>query len=290
MKILTDVHKIDLHMHTMISDGTDTPAEIISNVKKAGIGLFSATDHDAIRACGEIKSLLKEDDPMFISGIELSCRDKQGKYHILGYGYDDSANAICTCVKDGHELRIMKAGLRLDYLKDNFGIVFTPEDVQWLYSNTNPGKPHIANLMVKHGYAQTIKDAFARYLTKMEVTSVYIHPEEAIDVILKSGGIPILAHPSYGSGDELIVGEEMEARLQRLISFGLRGVEAFYSGFTDKLQAEILGLAEKYKLYVTAGSDYHGKNKMIALGDNNLDDIKDGPAGMMRFLEDVPYR
>ena len=79
----------------------------------------------------------------------------------------------------------------------------------------------------------------------------------------------------------------MEQRLRRLMSFGLQGVEAYYSGFTDKLRQEILSLAEKYKLHVTAGSDYHGKNKMIELGDTNLEDAAQGPAGMKRFLEKV---
>ena len=69
----------------------------------------------------------------------------------------------------------------------------------------------------------------------------------------------MLAHPFYGSGDQLILGEEMEERLKRLQGFGLQGVEAYYSGFSPKLIAQMLKLAERYQLYVTAGSDYHGK-------------------------------
>ena len=77
--------KIDLHMHTTVSDGTDTPEEILANVKEAGIELFSVTDHDAVKAGPMIRDLLKEGDPLFLTGAEFSCKDEEGKYHILGY-------------------------------------------------------------------------------------------------------------------------------------------------------------------------------------------------------------
>jgi hypothetical protein len=83
------------------------------------------------------------------------------------------------------------------------------------------------------------------------------------------------------------MGEEMENRLLHLLDFGIQGLEAYYSGFSPKLQDEILELAEKYDLYVTAGSDYHGNNKMVKLGDNRLASIDQGPEGLQRFLRDV---
>ena len=281
------IRKIDLHMHTTVSDGTSSPEEIIAEVRNTGIDLFSVTDHDAIMACEMIPDLLRNGDPAFIPGIEFSCRDEDGKYHILGYGYDPAASAIRSIVKEGHQKRLEKLSLLLEILKDQYNIVFSGEDIRRLYENNNPGKPHIANLMVKYGYAESIRDAFKRILNKASIPSVYIRPETAIDAVLRSGGIPVLAHPSYGSGDELIVGEEMEKRVRKLIGFGLQGAEAYYSGFTPKLQAEILGLAGKYGLYVTAGSDYHGTNKLVTLGSSHLDDVQDGPEGLKRFLSDI---
>ena len=127
-------------------------------------------------------------------------------------------------------------------------------------------------------------------LNRLHVPSSYIRPEAAITAILESGGIPVLAHPPFGSGDELILGEEMELRLRKLMDFGIQGVEGYYSGFTDKLQAQMLDFADRFGLYVTAGSDYHGTSKMIPLGDTNLPDAAQGPAGLRRFLEDVPQR
>ena len=279
--------KIDLHMHTNVSDGTDLPLGIVKCVKSAGITLFSVTDHDAIKGCSAIEKSLSEDDPAFIFGVEFSCKDEDGKYHILGYGYDPQSPSIREIVDTAHNLRMKKFSKRLDFLEKEFGFIFSAQDREGLFALNNPGKPHIANLMVKYGYAQTKEIAIENYINKFSVRSEYIRPETAISAILDAGGIPVLAHPSYGCGDELIIGEDMDSRLKKLIGFGLKGVEAFYSGFTPPLQKEILAFAEKYRLYVTAGSDYHGSNKLVLLGDTNLLAKSEYPEGLKRFLKDV---
>ena len=281
------IGKIDLHMHTTVSDGTDTPEELLANVRKAGLDVFSATDHDSIMTGDRISALLEEDDPLFITGVEFSCRDEEGKYHILGYGYDPEADAIFSITDKGHALRMKKTWDRLVFLEKEFGFEFGDEEVYELLGRDNPGKPHIAKLMVEHGYASSIKEAIDKYIDQKRFPNVYIRPEEAIRAIEESGGISVLAHPSYGSGNELIVGREMDERLQRLTAMGLRGVEAYYSGFTLKLQEEILAFASEYDLYVTAGSDYHGQNKMIEIGDNNLESVDGAAEGLKRFLKDV---
>ena len=279
--------KIDLHMHTTVSDGSDSPEDIIAYVKEAGIDLFSVTDHDAVKGCKIIKDLLSDDDPKFINGAEFSCKDEKGKYHILGYNYDPDAESITRLVDLGHGYRINKVKRRLEYIKEEFGFHFPDKEIQKLFSLDNPGKPHIGNLMVKYGYAETKEKAIKDFIDRIRFGSEYVRPEEAIEGILKAGGIPILAHPSYGSGDQIIIGEEMDDRLRHLMGFGLQGIEAFYSGFSGKLTQEMLSFAEKYDLYVTAGSDYHGRNKLVVLGDNGLDKAADGPAGLRRFLEAI---
>ena len=278
---------IDLHMHTTVSDGTDTPEEILARVRDAGIDLFSVTDHDAIKAAGIIPGILSDGDPAFLPGVELSCRDGEGKYHILGYGYDPAAEPINTVVSDGHRRRIDKVKYRLAALRKEYGFTFPDKELEKLFSLYNPGKPHIGNLMVKLGYVKTRDEAIRDYLNKIRTPSVYLRPEEAIEAILASRGVPVLAHPTYGSGEELILGEEMDERLKRLTGFGLRGLEIFYSGFTEKIRAQLLGLAEQYDLYITAGSDYHGGNKLIELGDTGLEEGMPFPAGLRRFLDEV---
>ena len=278
---------IDLHMHTTVSDGTDTPREILANVKAAGIEMFSVTDHDAIKAGQIIRKLLKPEAPIFVTGVEFSCKDEQGQYHILGFGYDPNGRAIQQVVTYGHQLRMKKVLARLDFLKKTFGFIFPEDEVERLIALDNPGKPHIGNLMVKYGYAESKEQAIKEFINQIHFGSEYVRPEQAIEGILASGGIPVLAHPCYGSGDQLILGEEMDERLQRLMAFGLKGVEAYYSGFSQKLRDQMLTLAGRYDLYVTAGSDYHGTNKLIELGDTGLDSADAWPEGLRRFVDDV---
>ena len=279
--------KIDLHMHTTVSDGTDTPAEILEAVKKEGLEMFAVTDHDAVKGCLMIRELLQPGDPFFLVGTEFSCKDEEGKYHILGYAYDPDSEPVQTVIKTGHRYRMKKLDARLAFLADEFGFRLPDEEVEALKALDNPGKPHIGNLLTRYGYTESKDIAITQYINKLRVRNEYVRPEEAIKGILASGGIPVLAHPSYGSGDQIIVGEEMDERLKRLIGFGLQGVEAFYSGFTAKLQNEMLRFAEKYNLYVTAGSDYHGGNKLIPLGDTNLMPDTECPPGLHRFMEAV---
>jgi predicted metal-dependent phosphoesterase TrpH len=286
-RTMDTMRKIDLHMHSTVSDGTDTPVELLERVRQAGLELFALTDHDAIKGYRMILDARTEGDPKVLPGVEFSCKDEQGKYHILGYNYDPESAGIRYVVDLGHRYRMKKLTKRLDFIRDKFGFSFPEEEEQRLYALDNPGKPHIANLMVKYGYAPSKEDAFNEYLDQATFKNEYVRPEEAIQGILASGGIPVLAHPAYGSGDELIVESEMDDRLKRLIGYGLQGVEAFYSGFSLKLRLETLYFAKKYDLYVTAGSDYHGKNKMIAIGDTWLDEMLMIPVGMKRFFEAV---
>lgn len=280
------IKSLDLHMHTTVSDGTDTPQNIVSCVRDAGIDLFSVTDHDDIQGAVEVSGMpaILNGEILFIKGVEFSCKDEDGKYHILGYQYDETSSEILDVVHEAHEIRIRKVSQRIEFLKEEFGMTFDDKDIEQIYHNSNPGKPHIAKLMMKYGYAQSIPEAMKNYLNKKKFRGGNIRPEQAIRAILGAGGIPVLAHPSYGDGSQIIVGELMNQRLQKLIGFGLQGVECYYSGFSEKLTNEMLGFAEKYDLYVSAGSDYHGENKLVRLGETNLSDYPEWSPRLEQFL------
>ena len=284
---------IDLHMHSTCSDGTDEPLKLLERVRECGLGMFSLTDHDATSGCEIILEKLADSAAgadacfYFLTGVEFSCQDSGGKYHILGYGYDLKAASICRLVKTGHALRMKKLDGRIEFLKDQFGFVFSEEDIAMVKSLPNPGKPHLAQLMLKYGYVETKKEAFHEYLNKKRFKVDHIRPEKAIEGILGAGGIPVLAHPSYGDGDQIIVGQELRERIEYLMQMGIKGLEAYYSGFTPKLEGELLGYAGEYDLDVTAGSDYHGTNKLIPMGETNLEDTADAAAGLTRFLTTV---
>ena len=112
--------KIDLHMHSTVSDGTDRPEEILEKVREAELSVFSVSDHDAIKCSTIIPGLLKSGDPEFITGVEFSCKDEEGKYHILGYGYDPEAQAVQSLVEKSHSFRLEKVHVRLAFLRDEF--------------------------------------------------------------------------------------------------------------------------------------------------------------------------
>ena len=281
---------IDLHMHSRVSDGTDTPEELLARVREAGIGLFALTDHDAIHGSKLVVAARTSNDPHFLTGVEFSCTDEGGKYHILGYGYEVSADPINEVVDAAQGIRMMKVKARLEALTREFGFEFPPEEVEALLANERPGKPHIGNLMTRLGYAESKEDAITNYIDRLRVPSPHIRPEQAIEGILASGGVPILAHPIFGDGNDLITGSKMEERLRHLMDFGIQGVEAYYSGFSKKMRDELLGYADKYDLLVTAGSDYHGSNKPVRLGGTNLEDVSAAHRGVQRFLETVASR
>lgn len=282
-------------MHSTVSDGTNTPSEILSRARGNGLDLFSLTDHDAIRGCAVIRDILKQeksagaeaDWPRFVNGVEFSCKDEEGKYHILGYNYDIDAPSIRGVVELGHSYRMRKVHERLRFLEEEFGFVFSEEDKEKLLASDNPGKPHIANLMVKYGYAKNRSQGIREYIDRKRFGSEYVRPEESIRGILDAGGIPILAHPAYGSGDQIVLGDELDARVQRLKGMGLAGVEAYYSGFTPVITQQLLDIAARLDIFITAGSDYHGANKMIAMGDTGLARVSDAAEGLRRFLEAI---
>lgn len=270
----------DLHMHSIYSDGTDTPAALLKKVKAAGIDLFSLTDHDSCDGCAEMQKVLQPDDPAFIYGVEFSCRDNKGKYHILGYGYDPEKSSILEAVQITHSTRMDKAKNRLRFLEENYGFAFSEEEQNEFLALENPGKPHLAKMMLARGYVADKAEAF-RILGGYHGKERYLSPEEAIDAILFADGIPVLAHGILADGSKVLTEEATEERISRLKANGLMGLECYYSGFTELQKSSMLKFAEIYNLFVTAGSDYHGANKTVKLGNTN----QPSPEVMQRFYK-----
>ena len=280
---------IDLHIHTNASDGTDSPRQLLSEIRKSNIGFFSITDHDDIDGCRQMRKLLMDDDPLFLNGVEFSCKDEMGRYHILGYAYDLDSPKINALVSRMHALRIEKIRGRIKKLAEH-NYRFSQEDIDRLLRLKNPGKPHLGNLMVKYGYAEGRDQAIRDVINDLHVKGEPTGPAQVIEAITESGGLPVLAHPVFGSGNQKIRGEELENRIRHLMRIGLAGVEGFYSGFSPEQKTEVIALAEKYDLYITAGSDYHGFNKKVALGQTNLGPGREWPEGLIRFIRITQQR
>ena len=262
------MYKADLHLHTTASDGSDTPAALIDRAREKGIEVIAITDHDTI--AGSVEALgLSADGIKIITGIEFSCK-YSGEYgfecHILGYGFDPESEAILSAIRHGREMRLFKLEARLKYLRERFGISFTDEDIAWLHSLNSVARPHLGQLLIKYGYVATMSEAFDKYLKVDGFPDDRIDAGEAISAIKAAGGIPVYAHSIGGEREVRIGKEELERRVDALVSLGLMGLECYYSRYSEEDEAMLLSVAEERRLLVSGGSDYHGENKTVPLG------------------------
>ncbi|MCF0123486.1 MAG: PHP domain-containing protein [Ruminiclostridium sp.] len=256
---------IDLHMHSAASDGTDAPEELAAQIRRAGLRVFSLTDHDTLDGCIVLMDHLPE-NLTFIPGIEFSCIAQGKKCHILGYGYDPKAPSMAQALEAGRALRMEKLNRRLRHLDMVHGIRFSGEDLDWLFSLNSPGKPHLAQLIVRHNRAENAEEAIRTYIDGCKGGDDRIDAELAIRGILEAGGIPVWAHPLGGEGEKHISGDEFSARLRILMGLGIQGLECFYSRYTREEEAFLLQEAQRHNLLVSGGSDYHGTAMDIPLG------------------------
>ena len=272
---------IDLHMHTIMSDGTDDEEELIEKIKENNIKIFSITDHDNIEACKKIqknyKNLILKNNLKFINGIEFSTDFNGKSRHILAYNFDINNEIINALIKEGKEKRTSRLDKRFKALKDEFNIVFSEEEMKKLYSYNNLGKPQIANLLIEKGYAKTIKEAIEKYLYH-KFGSDKLSASYVIKKINSAGAISILAHGLGGESEDSISIEEFKEDIKEFVRFSVQGLECYYSKYDASQRELIKAEAKKYNLLLSGGSDYHGKNKAVKLGDvgkGYIADIKD---------------
>lgn len=251
---------IDMHIHTTFSDGEYAPDETIQKAINNNIGIMAITDHDNIEGIKRVdKTLYPEIE--IINGIELSAKVRKGTMHILGYGIDlknpDLNNKIIELRKNS--LRAVKA--IVEQIKHDYNIVFSNEDIEELYNKTeykNIGRPDVAKLCIKYGYTKTSPEAFRKYLgpahEKTREKSKGIQYEECIDLIRKSGGIPVLAHPVTLDMNYV----EFIDTLKHMIEVGLGGLEVYHSLHDEFDTNYYLNVAKEYNLLISGGSDYHG--------------------------------
>ena len=263
-------HKVDLHIHTTASDGSDSPRVLARNISDSGIGLFSVTDHDTITGALAMEPLVPE-GVRFVRGIEFSCADPAGKCHILGYGYDPDHPVFRAALAEGRQLRLAKMALRIEALARDHGVVLTDGELQWVMSHESPGKPHLGKVLMDRGLAPTLDRAIRDYLRDVPGRD-RIDAKTAVEAITAAGGFPVWAHPLGGEGEKRLTPERFSRLLQVLLGYGIRGMECWYSRYSMADVDFLLEQADRHGLTVTGGSDYHGTNKQdLPLGRLNTD-------------------
>lgn len=256
---------VDLHIHTTASDGSDSPPVLAEKIAAAGLKLFSVTDHDTIDGARAMETLVPV-GVRYIPGVEFSCWDPAGKCHILGYGCDHQHPAFRAALEEGRRLRLEKLHLRVQRLEEEFGVVLTNAEAEWLARQNSPGKPHLGRILLERGMAENIDEAIRRYLKNVPARD-RIDAKTAVKAILASGGVPVWAHPLGGEGEKRLIPEKFEKLLETLIAYGIRGMECHYSRYSPEEAVFLEHTARERGLLVTGGSDYHGSNKRgITLG------------------------
>ena len=243
---------IDLHIHTSCSDGIDTPEEIVETALNKGYKVISITDHDTLEGVIRGVEAARGTPLELIPGIELSSLDNDDDIHILGYYIDYHDPEFVKRIAFFMEKRRERAEEIVKCL-NHLGLDVTIEAVLKISHGAAIGRPHIAEALLSKNLISSFNEAFTRYIGMngpAYVPKYRITPREVIEIILKNGGIPVIAHPNVIHRDDII---------PELIEYGLMGIEAIHPLHTPEKQYHYRKLAEKYGLIVTGGSDWHGK-------------------------------
>ena len=257
---------IDLHVHSTKSDGSFTPTELVDYALEKGLSAFALTDHDTTEGLDEAIDYAQKlamanpgKEIEVIPGIEFSTEYMGKDVHIVGLYIDynsDYFKKYITQFQDSRTLRNIKMCAKLT----EQGVPVTYEELQAYFPGSVLTRAHYAKYLLQKGYVKSMPEAFDRYvgdhapcfLPREKVT-----PAQAVELILKVGGIPVLAHPIlYHLSDA-----RLDALVKELKAAGLVAIEAVYSTYNTAEERQIRGLAAKYDLLISGGSDFHGTTK-----------------------------
>ncbi|MGM0441185.1 MAG: PHP domain-containing protein [Elusimicrobiota bacterium] len=244
--------KVDLHLHSTLSDGKLTPVELIKQAKKKNLKAVAITDHDITEGIESAIRYGAKTGIEVIPGIELSCEYKSTEVHLLGYFINWENRWFQSKLKVLQKARERRAYHILNKLQ-NIGVNI---DEQMLFAQAGSGaigRMHFARCLVKIGEVKTVREAFREYLGKncpAFVRKLRLTPVEALNMIHRVAGISVLAHPSFGVSHKNFI--------RRLARLGLSGIEIYHPHVSEEEQKKFKATAYELGLFVTGGSDSHG--------------------------------
>ena len=245
--------QVDLHVHSTASDGRLTPAEVIREAAERGLVYIALADHDSVDGIAAARAAAQSLPHLtVIPGIEISTDIPQGEVHILGYFIDYNDPQLLAQLEDFKNSRLRRAQAMVAKL-DGLGVHIDWQRVLEIAGASTIGRPHIAQAMMEKGCVPSFKDAFDEYLGHGKPAYVErekMLPAEAVAIIIKARGLPVLAHP--------LTTEDPEGLISELKPAGLVGMEAYYKDYTAEEVEGLVALAQKHGLIATGGSDFHG--------------------------------
>jgi predicted metal-dependent phosphoesterase TrpH len=247
------VSQVDLHTHSNASDGKLTPDAIVRMAAGLGLKYVSVTDHDTVAGIpAALKAAQAFPGLTFIPGVEISTEVTEGEVHVLGYFIDFTSTALQQSLEGFRNSRLGRAQGMIAKLA-KLGINIDWARVQEIAGDATVGRPHIARAMLEKGYIKTFEEAFEKYIGHggpAYVERDKMTPAEAVALIQRSRGLPVLAHP--------FTVNEPEALVKKLKPAGLVGLEAYYKDASPQDIKNMVSLAKAQGLIATGGSDYHG--------------------------------
>jgi 3',5'-nucleoside bisphosphate phosphatase len=281
---------IDLHTHSNVSDGSDLPARIPELAKEAGCSAVALTDHDSLAGIGAARQRAAEVGVGFVAGCEVSCLSPgSGGMHVLVYFVDDEAGPLGDELGRLRHDRTRRNLALVDQLA-SLGIPITYDRVVALAGGeVGVGRPHFATALVELGVADSIDDAFARYLGNGRpgyVGKARLTGADVAKVAHNSGGVAVLAHP-FSMG---LIGGDLVRAVSDLADAGFAGIEVLYGRYSPRQRQALNHLAHRFDLVATGGSDYHGTIKPDLAVGTGRGDLKVADAVLDRLERRRPDR
>ena len=247
--------KIDLHIHTTYSDGAYSPEQVVDTALDCNLDVIALTDHDNILSHKVAMDYVKKQgyNLEIIPGVEINTIYKGYEVHILGYYMDTNNPDFVQLLKNQQQARINQTTQIVELLNKKAGIRVKFEDIKSLVApGGSIGRPHIARAITAVGGVANVMEAYSKYIndsSPVYVTRKTVSPHDAVEMINEAGGIPVFAHPI-----DVDISEKLT---KELVSYGLRGIEAYHRKHSPAVVEYFSSLAEKYGLIITGGSDFH---------------------------------
>ncbi|SHK53686.1 hypothetical protein SAMN02745163_03996 [Clostridium cavendishii DSM 21758] len=246
--------RADLHMHTRASDGTLTPKELIKQIIENNIDIFAVTDHDTIGSIEETRKLAKEHGKIFIPGVEISSLLDGEVFHILAYNFDENHKEFIDLIKNNEHLLEKKDDDSIKMLIEHGFDLDFEEYLQYEHNPMNGGWKTL-NFLKEKGLCSNVNEFFTKIFVRERALEYpdFPHPKEVIEMIIKAGGVPILAHPRYGKSKFTL-----EETLENFKNWGVKGIECLHPHHNKDVINKLKEYCIQNNLIITGGSDYHG--------------------------------
>jgi predicted metal-dependent phosphoesterase TrpH len=244
--------RLDLHLHSTASDGSDPPVDVAAKAAREGVEIIALTDHDAVDGIPPLRERAEASGLRVINGVELSVNEQGIDVHVLAYGFDPEDPGFAVALARWREGRHERARKILSRLK-GIGIRITIDEVEAIANGGAIGRPHVAEALLQEGHVESLNEAFQRYLghhAPAYVPKMTVSMEEAGAIVKEAGGVTVLAHPGTLNRDHLI---------PAWTTRGLDGIEVWHTKHDASAVRRFTSIAARFGLLMTGGSDYHGE-------------------------------